>query len=209
MGPTQTGGCRYASEGSPSGHRLFSPSAAPGGACPQAPDKPLCRIVSARPFARPGRVAIKHTGNPTPSIRIMYLTLNGEMKGDQLMLPLLVLSALLAQAQPQQQPQQPARTRNQPETPAPATAPAPAATTTAAPARSAPVPAPQGRRGAGGIGGPGPAIGGQIDESLSVTHHTIKLDNGPLTYTATVGQMPLKDPSGETEAHIFYMAYTK
>ena len=94
-----------------------------------------------------------------------------------MMLPLLVLSALLAQTQPpqqqpQQQQQQPARTRNQPRNlAAPAAAPA---TPTAAPARAA---APQGRRGAGGIGGPGPAVGGQIDESLSITHHTIKLDS--------------------------------
>ena len=29
-----------------------------------------------------------------------------------------------------------------------------------------------------------------------------------LNYTATVAQMPLKDAAGETEAHIFYMAYT-
>jgi len=124
-----------------------------------------------------------------------------ETKGDLLILPILVLSTLLAQAQPQQQ--QPARTR---ETPAAAPAPA---TTTPAPARSAPAPAPQGRRAAGGVGGPGPAVGGNIDETLAITHHTIKLDSGPLNYTATVGQMPLKDTSGETEAHIFYMAYTK
>ena len=41
-----------------------------------------------------------------------------------------------------------------------------------------------------------------------VTHHSINLDGKPLNYTATVAQMPLKTPSGETEAHIFYMAYT-
>ncbi|HYW27853.1 MAG TPA: peptidase S10, partial [Terriglobales bacterium] len=29
-----------------------------------------------------------------------------------------------------------------------------------------------------------------------------------INYTATVAQMPLKDASGETEAHIFYVAYT-
>jgi len=41
-----------------------------------------------------------------------------------------------------------------------------------------------------------------------VTHHSITLDGKPLNYTATVAQMPLKDAAGETEAHIFYMAYT-
>jgi len=41
-----------------------------------------------------------------------------------------------------------------------------------------------------------------------VTHHSINVDGKTLNYTATVAQMPLKDASGKTEAHIFYMAYT-
>jgi carboxypeptidase C (cathepsin A) len=41
-----------------------------------------------------------------------------------------------------------------------------------------------------------------------VTHHSITLDGKPLNYTATVAQMPLNNAAGETEAHIFYMAYT-
>ena len=41
-----------------------------------------------------------------------------------------------------------------------------------------------------------------------VTHHSIEVDGKTIHYTATVAQMPLKNPSGETEAHIFYMAYT-
>ena len=41
-----------------------------------------------------------------------------------------------------------------------------------------------------------------------VTHHSIQLNAKTLNYTATVAQMPLKDSSGETEAHIFYVAYT-
>jgi carboxypeptidase C (cathepsin A) len=36
----------------------------------------------------------------------------------------------------------------------------------------------------------------------------VTVDGKALNYTATVAQMPLKDPAGETEAHIFYMAYT-
>lgn len=77
----------------------------------------------------------------------------------------------------------------------------------AAPA-AAPAPAPPAGRGRGGIPGPGPAIGGDIDETPVVTHHSVTIDGKTLNYTATVGQMPLKNSSGETEAHIFYMAYT-
>ncbi|HEY2586955.1 MAG TPA: hypothetical protein VGI81_14515 [Tepidisphaeraceae bacterium] len=47
-----------------------------------------------------------------------------------------------------------------------------------------------------------------VDETPVVTHHTITLGDKELKYTATVAQMPLKTASGETEAHIFYMAYT-
>jgi carboxypeptidase C (cathepsin A) len=47
-----------------------------------------------------------------------------------------------------------------------------------------------------------------VDETPSVTHHEIRVSGKTLSYTATVAQMPLKDWSGETEAHIFYMAYT-
>ena len=58
------------------------------------------------------------------------------------------------------------------------------------------------------MAGPGPAIGGEIDETPVVTHHSVTVQGKTLNYTATVAQMPLKDASGETEAHIFYMAYT-
>jgi carboxypeptidase C (cathepsin A) len=51
-------------------------------------------------------------------------------------------------------------------------------------------------------------VGGEIDEKPVITQHSVSLDGKKLDYTATVGQMPLKDASGETEAHIFYMAYT-
>src|SRR5262249_33206862 len=63
-------------------------------------------------------------------------------------------------------------------------------------------------RGRGAASGPGPAIGGDADETPIVTKHSITVDGKPLSYTATVAQMPLKDASGEAEAHIFYMAYT-
>src|SRR5580704_11143137 len=87
--------------------------------------------------------------------------------------------------------------------------PAPAATPAAAPAATpAPAPPAQGGRGRGGVSGPGPAIGGEIDETPVITHHSINVGGKAINYTATVGQMPLKTASGETEAHIFYMAYT-
>jgi carboxypeptidase C (cathepsin A) len=93
-----------------------------------------------------------------------------------------------AQTQPAQQETVATRPQAQP-TPAPATAPG-------------------GRGGRGGIAGPGPAIGGEVDETPVVTHHSININGKTVNYTATVAQMPLKNASGETEAHIFYMAYT-
>jgi carboxypeptidase C (cathepsin A) len=86
------------------------------------------------------------------------------------------------------------------QTPAPARQ-APAQTATPAAAAT-----PQ-RRG-GGMAGPGPAVGGDIDETPVVTHHSITARGKTINYTATVAQMPLKNAEGETEAHIFYMAYT-
>jgi carboxypeptidase C (cathepsin A) len=87
----------------------------------------------------------------------------------------------------------------------PATAQTASPNTTPAPAAPA---APQGRGGRGGISGPGPAVGGDVDETPVVTHHTITVGGKTLNYTATVAQMPLKTAAGDTEAHIFYMAYT-
>jgi carboxypeptidase C (cathepsin A) len=85
------------------------------------------------------------------------------------------------------------------------TAPAPAATT---PVPQTPAPPAAPGRGRGGTAGPGPAVGGDVDETPVVTHHSVTVDGKSLNYTATVAQMPIKDASGETEAHIFYMAYT-
>ncbi len=84
------------------------------------------------------------------------------------------------------------------------TASTPTATT---PAPQAPAASALGR-GRAGLAGPGPAVGGDVDETPVVTHHSVTVDGKTLNYTATVAQMPLKDASGETEAHIFYMAYT-
>jgi carboxypeptidase C (cathepsin A) len=105
------------------------------------------------------------------------------------------LIAALAQGRQGQAPATPQTTQT--TTPAPTPAPAP------------PQAAPAGRGGrGGGIAGPGPAIGGDIDETPVITHHSMNLGGRTLNYTATVAQMPLKNASGETEAHIFYMAYT-
>ena len=79
---------------------------------------------------------------------------------------------------------------------------------TPAPAAQTPATVPGGRGGRGGVPGPGPAIGGEVDETPVVTHHSVTVQGKTINYTATVAQMPLKDASGETEAHIFYMAYT-
>src|ERR1019366_7079173 len=81
---------------------------------------------------------------------------------------------------------------------------APAQTQTPSP----PATTPGGRGGRGGVPGPGPAVGGDVDEALVVTHHSIQVNGKTLNYTATAAQMPLKDSAGETEAHIFYVAYT-
>ena len=47
------------------------------------------------------------------------------------------------------------------------------------------------------------------DEEPVVTHHRIRLGGEALKYTATAGLMPIRDAKGETEARIFFMAYTR
>src|SRR5205807_1819831 len=47
-----------------------------------------------------------------------------------------------------------------------------------------------------------------VDETPIVTHHELRLGEKTLKYTATAAQMPIKNVSGDTEAHIFYIAYT-
>ena len=118
-----------------------------------------------------------------------------------------ILFVLLAQAAPPAPaavPAEPVATQTPARTPAAAaaTAPTPGGTTPGGTT-------PGGRAGrGGGIAGPGPAVGGEIDETPVLTQHSINLDGQTLAYTATAAQMPLKDAAGETEAHIFYMAYT-
>src|ERR1700682_1864155 len=46
------------------------------------------------------------------------------------------------------------------------------------------------------------------EEQPVVTHHEIRAGGKTLRYTATTGIMPLKNREGETEARIFFMAYT-
>jgi len=41
-----------------------------------------------------------------------------------------------------------------------------------------------------------------------VTHHQITIGGKALKYTVTTGKLPLKNEAGETEAEIFFMAYT-
>lgn len=43
----------------------------------------------------------------------------------------------------------------------------------------------------------------------SVTHHTLSLPGGPINYTATAAQIPLRSAEGDVECRMFYVAYTK
>ncbi|HXH60094.1 MAG TPA: hypothetical protein VNI20_01915 [Fimbriimonadaceae bacterium] len=43
----------------------------------------------------------------------------------------------------------------------------------------------------------------------SVTKHSINLPSGPLDYTATAAQIPLRNSNGDVECRMFYVAYTK
>src|SRR6267143_1673349 len=46
------------------------------------------------------------------------------------------------------------------------------------------------------------------EEPPVATKHQIKIGGKTLSYTATVGMMPIKNRDGETEARMFFMAYT-
>src|SRR3989440_11193900 len=46
------------------------------------------------------------------------------------------------------------------------------------------------------------------EEPPVVTHHEIRINGKALKYTATAGMMPIRDAKGDTEAHMFFMAYT-
>src|SRR5436305_10260579 len=81
----------------------------------------------------------------------------------------------------------------------------------------APAPTPQATSSptASPIGSPsGPQRGPQErplpspEESPVVTKHEIRIGGRTLRYTATTGMMPIKSRDGETEARMFFMAYT-
>jgi carboxypeptidase C (cathepsin A) len=46
------------------------------------------------------------------------------------------------------------------------------------------------------------------EEAPVTTHHSIKAGARTLNYTVTTGMMPIKNPDGETEAHMFFMYYS-
>src|SRR5687767_13940395 len=46
------------------------------------------------------------------------------------------------------------------------------------------------------------------EEPPVVTKHEIRVGGRTLRYTATTGMMPIKNRDGETEARLFFMAYT-
>ena len=46
------------------------------------------------------------------------------------------------------------------------------------------------------------------EEPPVITHHEIRVGGKTLRYTATAGMMPIKNRDGETEARMFFMAYT-
>lgn len=47
-----------------------------------------------------------------------------------------------------------------------------------------------------------------LEEPLAVTRHSIRVGGSQLNYTVTTGFMPIKNRDGETEAKMFFMAYT-
>src|SRR6266404_1060513 len=76
-----------------------------------------------------------------------------------------------------------------------------------------PTPSPQAMASPGGSAstpqrGPQERPSPTAEEPPVVTHHEIRAGGRTLRYTATVGMMPLKNREGETEARIFFMAYT-
>ena len=56
---------------------------------------------------------------------------------------------------------------------------------------------------------PTPTLAQMLDEPISVTKHLIRAGGRQLSYTVTTGYMPIRNAqNGETEAKIFFMAYT-
>ena len=50
---------------------------------------------------------------------------------------------------------------------------------------------------------------GFSQDKLSITHHTMKIGDEEISFTATAGYMPLKNEKDETVAKIFFISYTK
>ncbi|MFL6231312.1 MAG: S10 family peptidase [Pyrinomonadaceae bacterium] len=55
---------------------------------------------------------------------------------------------------------------------------------------------------------PTPSDPAMTDSPPVVTHHSITVGGRALNYSVTTGVMPLRSAAGETDARIFYMAYT-
>ena len=102
---------------------------------------------------------------------------------------ILLFSALLSFGQEPGGP-----SRRQQQSPAPQATPTPSAAASPSPSAAARRPTEQ----------PTPPV----EEPPVITHHEIKVGGKTLRYTATVGLMPIKNRDGETEARMFFMAYT-
>ena len=56
---------------------------------------------------------------------------------------------------------------------------------------------------------PHPAAAPMADEHNSVTHGTVTVGGQSIAYTATTGNLILKDKKGKPAVSVFYVAYTK
>jgi carboxypeptidase C (cathepsin A) len=138
-------------------------------------------------------------------------------RGNPIWKPTLLLLALCLSATTpaaaQTPPPQPAATTQEAATPAQTPTAAQTPSTTQPPTAAQPGinVAPQGAGRAGGATPaptPGERDAATTDGPPSVTKHEIRVGSRTLRYTVTTGVMPLKSAAGETEARIFYMAYT-
>ena len=76
------------------------------------------------------------------------------------------------------------------------------------PAQATPAQSPSAARGATPAATPAERDAAMQDLPPVVTKHEIRVGGRALRYTVTTGVMPLRNAAGETEARIFYMAYT-
>src|SRR4030095_11018337 len=77
----------------------------------------------------------------------------------------------------------------------------------------APTPSPAGSPGGASSNQPRipqerPSPSPSPEEPPVITKHEIRVGGRTLHYTATTGMMPIKNRDGETEARMFFMAYT-